>query len=130
MDEYRWIISVKAVMIHGGRVLLLENDRGDWELPGGRLDPVDGSFETALAREIREETGLRAAVGTVRHAEIFRQLGDGREVVIVAYDATVPETDVTISDEHVGAAWVELDALEAIELPPVYVRAIGAAQRP
>ena len=53
-------ISVKGVLIHRGRVLVLRNGRGEWELPGGRLD--DGETpEKALTREIREETGLTAS---------------------------------------------------------------------
>lgn len=122
------MVSVKAVLIDAGRVLLLENDRGDWELPGGRLDPDDPSVEAALEREILEETGLASAIGSSRHAEIFRQIGDGRQVLIVAYDAEVTATDVSISHEHVGAAWVALDALDAVDLPGVYRRAIAATR--
>jgi ADP-ribose pyrophosphatase YjhB (NUDIX family) len=31
-------VSVKGVVIRGERVLLLHNERGEWELPGGRLE--------------------------------------------------------------------------------------------
>ena len=42
-------VSVKGVLVHRGRVLVLRNDRGEWELPGGRLD--DGETpEEALRR--------------------------------------------------------------------------------
>ncbi|GJM39313.1 MAG: NUDIX hydrolase [Acidimicrobiales bacterium] len=129
MDEQRWAVSAKAVVMDASRVLLLQNDRGDWELPGGRVDADDASIESALAREVEEEAGLVAEVGRVCHAEIFAQVGDGRQVIIVAYDARVSATGVTISDEHVGAAWVALDALAEIDLPAVYHRAIEAAPR-
>ena len=32
-------VSVKGVAVQNGRVLLLENERGEWELPGGKLVP-------------------------------------------------------------------------------------------
>src|SRR5207302_10175320 len=50
-------ISVKGVLIHQHRVLLLLNERGEWDLPGGRPDPGE-DHRAALEREVREETGL------------------------------------------------------------------------
>jgi 8-oxo-dGTP pyrophosphatase MutT (NUDIX family) len=38
MDQ-RLAISIKGVLIEGGAVVLLENERDEWELPGGRLEP-------------------------------------------------------------------------------------------
>ena len=32
-------VSIKGVLVEAGRVVLLENDRDEWELPGGRLEP-------------------------------------------------------------------------------------------
>ncbi|MGN5379469.1 NUDIX domain-containing protein [Streptomyces lasalocidi] len=61
-----WPVSVKGVALDArDRVLLLRNERDEWELPGGRLeigtgDGVqlpDSSPEAALEREIQEETG-------------------------------------------------------------------------
>ncbi|SCG41061.1 hypothetical protein GA0070213_102295 [Micromonospora humi] len=34
--EYQLLISVKLVVDHHGRVPLLKNEHGEWELPGGR----------------------------------------------------------------------------------------------
>ena len=49
-------VSVKGVAVQDGRVLLLENERAEWELPGGKLelgeDPAD-----CVVREISEESG-------------------------------------------------------------------------
>lgn len=51
-------ISVKAVIKDSdGRVLLLREMDGRWELPGGGLEHGEHAKE-ALAREITEETGL------------------------------------------------------------------------
>lgn len=53
-------ISVKAIIKDAsGRVLLLQEKDGSWELPGGGL--VHGEdTKQALARELAEETGLVA----------------------------------------------------------------------
>ncbi|GGV69942.1 hypothetical protein GCM10010277_80480 [Streptomyces longisporoflavus] len=53
-----WPVSVKGVALDArGRVLLLKNERGEWELPGGRLEPEDAAPEATVAREISEESG-------------------------------------------------------------------------
>ncbi|MEV5400763.1 NUDIX domain-containing protein [Streptomyces cellulosae] len=72
-----WPISVKGVALDAReRVLLLRNERDEWELPGGRLeistnDGVqlpDASPEAALDREIQEETGWEVKAGPLMTA--------------------------------------------------------------
>jgi 8-oxo-dGTP pyrophosphatase MutT (NUDIX family) len=58
------------VVVHTAKldVLLLERAvrGGFWQSVTGSLDAPDESFELAAARELREETGLEAAGGTLR----------------------------------------------------------------
>jgi ADP-ribose pyrophosphatase YjhB (NUDIX family) len=49
-------VSIKGVLVEAGRVVLLENERDEWELPGGRLEPGEAP-ETCLVREFGEELG-------------------------------------------------------------------------
>ncbi|MET8247781.1 NUDIX domain-containing protein [Streptomyces sp. NPDC005202] len=67
-----WPVSVKGVALDArDRVLLLRNERDEWELPGGRLEVgtgdgvqlPDSSPEAALEREIQEETGWEVKAG-------------------------------------------------------------------
>jgi 8-oxo-dGTP pyrophosphatase MutT (NUDIX family) len=54
---------VQAVILREGRVLLaVRGDLRGWELPGGAPRPAESDAQ-ALAREVREETGLEVAVG-------------------------------------------------------------------
>lgn len=61
------IPCVGALVYDGaGRLLMIQRahdpDRGRWSLPGGRIEPGESDNE-ALAREVREETGLSVEVG-------------------------------------------------------------------
>jgi ADP-ribose pyrophosphatase YjhB (NUDIX family) len=63
------IVGVGAVVFdREGRVLLVERGKppgvGLWSLPGGRLEPRE-TLVQAVAREVREETGLVVEVGTL-----------------------------------------------------------------
>ena len=37
-DARRFPVSIKGVVIRGDKVILLRNERDEWELPGGKLE--------------------------------------------------------------------------------------------
>ncbi|MBL8116169.1 MAG: NUDIX domain-containing protein [Anaerolineae bacterium] len=58
---------VRALLLtHRATILLIKRVRqGDepyWVLPGGGVEPGDGSFEAALRRELKEELGATAEI--------------------------------------------------------------------
>ena len=60
-------VSIKGVLLDGDRVALLENERGEWELTGGRLQ-ADKLPAVCLVREFDEELGIitSSIVGSTR----------------------------------------------------------------
>lgn len=70
-------VGVSAVVLDdGGRVLLLRHrfrESDAWELPGGYVGRGE-RLEAAIAREIREETGLEVTVQSLVAAMIGRRL--------------------------------------------------------
>ena len=120
-------VSVKGVLIHEGRVLLLLNERGEWDLPGGRPDPGE-DHRAALEREVREETGLSVEVGDCLDEHLFEVL-PGRFVRIVPYACRLlSQSNVVLSHEHLETRWLPLaDLGETIAghlLPAGYLGAI------
>ena len=79
----RFPVSVKGVVIRDGSVVLLRNDREEWELPGGRLEPGE-SPKGCLRREVWEELGLSVEVGALLHAWTY-PVWHEREVFVVSY---------------------------------------------
>ena len=54
--------SVSAVILHDGRLLLMQRaDSGQWCLPGGSVE-IGETVTAAIEREVREETGYEVAV--------------------------------------------------------------------
>jgi ADP-ribose pyrophosphatase YjhB (NUDIX family) len=119
----RWPVSVKGVVWVGERVVLAHNARGQWELPGGRLDRHE-SLEHGLAREIREETSLSAVVGPLLGAYVFDAIPHKRVVVLAYGCAARGDQAPAASAEHSEVALFSPDALEGLVVPDRYRDAI------
>jgi 8-oxo-dGTP pyrophosphatase MutT (NUDIX family)/GNAT superfamily N-acetyltransferase len=92
-------VSVKAVLFEGERVVLLENERRQWELPGGRLETGEDPV-SCLAREVAEELGADVAVETILDSWVYEVL-PGREVLIVTYGVRrLDRRQMQVSGEH------------------------------
>jgi 8-oxo-dGTP diphosphatase len=128
-------ISVKGVLIDRDRVLLLLNERNEWDLPGGRPDPGE-DHRTALKREVQEEAGLTVEVGEALSDYLFEVL-PGRFVHILPFVCRLTGGgDVVISHEHLETRWLPIAELAARihghVLPEGYLGAIRQVidQRP
>ena len=122
-------LSVKGVVIHDGCVLLLLNERGEWDLPGGRPDPGE-EHRAALKREVWEEAGLDVEVGVALEGHLFEVL-PGRFVRIEAFVCTLAgPRHVTLSREHQDVRWVPLAELgETVAGHPLPTGYLGAIRQ-
>ena len=119
-------ISVSAIIVVGGKVLLLKrspdlvNFPGEWSFPGGRIEDEDqSSFEAAL-REIEEETNINvyddygfftshqlAPVYDVENR--FAVQGVIIKTNILNHDTFLHHIPVRISGEYVDFMWCPVD---------------------
>jgi 8-oxo-dGTP pyrophosphatase MutT (NUDIX family) len=120
-------VSVKGVVLDSaGRVLLLENERAEWELPGGRIE-VGESPEECVAREVFEETGWAVRPGPLLDAWVYAVETVGRHVFVVTYGC-FPEADVepVLSPEHRRIGLFGAAEVAALPMPDGYRRSIAA----
>jgi 8-oxo-dGTP pyrophosphatase MutT (NUDIX family) len=116
-------VSVKGVAVRDGRVLLLENERAEWELPGGKLELGEDPSE-CVVREIAEETGWAVTAGPVLDCWQYH-IREGRDVVIVTYGCPVNGTaPPVVSSEHKRASLFTLSEVSGLTMPDGYKRSI------
>ena len=116
-------VSVKAVVVVDGRVLLLRNERDEWDLPGGRPDAGE-AYETAVAREAREEANV--AVDALDCLDDWPyEVLPGRFVRILAYGCRVLDaSQPALSAEHRELRFFAPEELDGLKLHDGYRRAI------
>ena len=117
MREYpsRPIVGVGAVVVDDGRVLLVrrahEPLKGEWSIPGGAVE-VGETLETAVVREVREETGLEVEVGALIDVlDRIRPAPDGRTLyhyVLIDFVCRPAAGTLCCGSDASEAAWVRV----------------------
>lgn len=124
-EAYRFPVSIKGVVIRHGRVIVLKNERDEWELPGGKLEP-DETPEICVGREIREELQLEVQPMRLLDTWVYR-ITPALRVLIVTYGcAEMAARQAVLSHEHKEVQWVPLDDVVRLRMPQGYKASIAA----
>ena len=121
-------VSIKGVLrTPDGEVVLLLNEREEWELPGGRIETGESSAG-CLVREIHEELNLAVVVGALLDTYLFEVI-PAKHVFIATYNCTLTGLFTpSVSHEHKRIGLFPPQALPA-NLPDGYRRSIESACR-
>ncbi len=127
---YEVPVSVKGIVIDGGKVWLRKNERDEWELPGGKIDEGEQPEET-VAREMQEELGFEVKVEDVIDAHMYTIQGsidESHGVLVLTYSCE--KMSVVSNFELEGEAGpsrfetFEMNELNDLKMPEFYKIAI------
>lgn len=121
-------VSIKGVFFtSSGEVVLLMNERDEWELPGGRIETGE-SPEECVEREISEELSVSVAAAELLDTYLFEVI-PGKHVFIVTYGCALRSPfSPQLSHEHKQIGTFPPNRLPS-NLPPGYRSSIAAWQR-
>lgn len=126
-------VSVKGIIIEDGKVWLRKNERDEWELPGGKIDPGEQPEETVL-RELLEELGFTSEVKGIVDVHMYtiqKSMDESLGVLVVSYLCTVLNKSGEF--ELIGEAGqsefseFSLNELGSLNMPEFYKIAISKA---
>ncbi|HOI72761.1 MAG TPA: NUDIX hydrolase [Syntrophales bacterium] len=124
-------VGVGAIVIHEGRVLLVERgidpSRGLWAIPGGSLE-LGETIQAGAEREILEETGIVIRAGEpVYTFDFFERDAEGRirfHYVIVDVIGEYVSGRVQGADDAADARWLSPEDLAALPVSRNTLRAL------
>lgn len=120
-------VTTKALICRGNEVLLVQDEKGKWEMPGGKMEFGERP-EDALIRELEEELSARnPVVNKLLDVWVFTVEKSERKVhyVVVVYEVILDEYSVQKSEEHVALEWVDKDRIRGLEMREGYKNTIN-----
>lgn len=126
-------LAVSAVIFREGKVLLVRRARspgkGFYSLPGGRVEYGE-SLQTALAREVDEETGLRIQImGLAGWREVLpNDSATGGHYVIMSFAARWIAREPVLNEEHDDFKWLQPGHFGDLKLTGGLLEVVEAAR--
>lgn len=117
-----YFVAVKLFLRKGGKLLILKDNFGDWDLPGGRIkaDEFETPLEDVLRRKIKEELGENLTIDLaeqpivfMRHERIEQAPGNPRvRIFALGYEGFLKEGEIKLSPRHTEMIWSEMKNLK------------------
>jgi ADP-ribose pyrophosphatase YjhB (NUDIX family) len=123
LDAFKWRPATYGILIENGKILLIPDKKGCYDLPGGGIQ-IDENIESATIREFKEETGLQATFERIleTHESYFFDEDDAYHSILfycllgnAVGDISTHGFDEWEVENVQKAEWVSVDELKNIE---------------
>lgn len=116
-EKDSYFVAVKLFLLKDGKLLIMKDNFGDWDLPGGRIkqDEFDAPLEKILRRKMGEELGHSADISVgkmpvvfMRHQRVEQAPGNPTvRIFALGYEGQLNGGDITLSPRHTEMLWVD-----------------------
>lgn len=120
-EKDTYFVAVKVFLEQDRKLLILKDNFGDWDLPGGRIrtNEFEVPLEQIIDRKMREELG-HDVVYTIFEPCVFMrhertEVAPGNPVVrifAVGYSAVLNTGTIRLSPRHTEMKWVDIQTFE------------------
>lgn len=110
MENFR--IAVKAFIINDDQFLIMKrsenatNKPEGWDIPGGRLEIGENSFD-GIKREVREEADIDIEILMPLDIQHFVR-DDGQQITMIMFLCKALSKKIKLSDEHTEYKWIDI----------------------
>jgi len=121
----KYPVSIKGIIFINEKIVLLKNERNEWEPPGGKIEPGEMPQDCVL-REIKEELNLDASIDRLVDSWMYK-VGGKVNVFIVIYlckPMTIDENNIKLSFEHNEYGLFSVKEIEQLNMPGRYKNTI------
>lgn len=95
---------------------------GLWGIPGGTVEPTDGTLEQALARECEEEVGVTIGATKLLSNNINDKGGKG--ALYLVYEAQYESGEPKPLDGTADVQWLKIEDIRQLDLTPMTLEII------
>ncbi|MEK7138021.1 MAG: NUDIX domain-containing protein [Patescibacteria group bacterium] len=115
-DKDTYFVAVKVFFEKDGKLLILKDNFGDWDLPGGRIkkDEFETPLDQVIKRKMFEEIGddVKYTIGEpvvfMRHERVEQSPGNPTvRIFAVGYKGSIESGGIKTSERHPELLWVD-----------------------